>query len=285
MFGNLRNAGIALFDSKASDMEEAVEALNSTELRAQQSMIEHFRVQGLALVCGLIEAVTNNGLDDGELPTDALDRMMAEAIDNEEADEIEWDALAGAVSDAFETLGVDESVINEMFGDNIEAADAAIEAGCETALANMPDDGEPMDDFIHDFVYGYDEADSDDDEAEFDSVGKTYRAVIKANGKPAKIAHVAKGSKHEKARLGATTIRRTGRKGAKVSYRGVLAIRHGVRTVVNKRIGGAKVHLSALQKGALKKARMKAHTANAIKIRVKSWKKGLKLGIHKKQIG
>lgn len=285
MFGNLRNAGIALFDSKASDMEDAVETLNSTELRAQQSMIEHFRVQGLALVCGLIEAVTNGGLEDGELPSDALDRMMAEAIDSEEADDIEWDALAGAVSDAFETLGVDESVINEMFGDNIEAADAAIEAGCETALANMPDDGEPMDDFIHDFVYGHDEADDgDDDEAEFDSAHKFVTKKFHINKASNHTKHGHTNKKTVKAHVGQFKVRRTA-SGQMIAYRGVLAIRHGKKVVINKRIGNQKIRISSAMRKHLNLIRSKSHTEGALKMRKRSWKKGIRMGIYQKRGG
>lgn len=49
-----------------------------------------------------------------------------------------------------------------------------------------------------------------------------------------------------KARNGAFSQRKVN--GRKIHYRGVLAIRQGVKTVVNKRLPGQKVRLTAAQK-------------------------------------
>ncbi|MFP0513669.1 hypothetical protein ACLDWM_08925 [Acinetobacter baumannii] len=85
-------------------------------------------------------------------------------------------------------------------------------------------------------------------------------------------------AKKIKARNGAFSQRKVN--GRKIHYRGVLAIRQGVKTVVNKRLPGQKVRLTAAQKAGMKKARLHAFTANAINKRLRSFKKGKRLGIY-----
>ncbi|MHA3062003.1 hypothetical protein ACX1N5_15280 [Acinetobacter sp. ANC 4636] len=104
---------------------------DKSESREVQSLIEHARSLGLNIVSALIMAVTNGELD-GELPSDYLDSLLVEATDEDEGDNDDlFNLIIGAVQDAFESLGVDETTIGQMFADDVESADAAIEAACE----------------------------------------------------------------------------------------------------------------------------------------------------------
>lgn len=230
----------------ASDMQNSVQALSDTDIREQQSMQEHFRELAMGIIASLVEQVGEGKLDEDTLPTDVLDALMLNAtdgLDDPETDDTAWELLLGSLQDAFNAFGVDDSALSEMFNDDLAIADAAIESVCDTVLANMPDDGEPLDDFIRDFVY------ADDGEASFDSLA-----------------------------VGKTMVRKVA--GKNIQYKAKAVIRRGKKVVVHKRLPNQKVRLTAKQKGALTKARMKAHTANAIKMRVKSFKKGRKLGYY-----
>lgn len=109
-------------------------------------------------------------------------------------------------------------------------------------------------------MFGYDDADVLDETVEFDSVA------------------VKKGSNQDKAKNGALSMRKVG--GKRIGYKGVAVIRNGKRTIVNKRLPNQKIRLSSGQKQSLKKANRKAQTPNAIRQRVKSWKKGKKMGLY-----
>ena len=152
---------------------------------------------------------------------------------------------------AFSTFGVDDSVIQEIFSDNVDAADAAIEAAASTVIANMPDEGDPLDELVREFIYG-----EPDEEEGFDSIG----------GK-------------KKLSRGQMSTKTVG--GRKVRYKAIAAIRNGIKKIVNKRLPGQKIRLSSGQKAGLKKARLRALSANAIRKRMKSLIKGKKMGLHK----
>lgn len=254
---NVAGAGFSMFDdigAKPTELKQAIDAVNQREM---QSVIEQARSDALNVVTGLLETVSNNEYEADELPTDVLDGLIMEATDNsddpDDTDDTYFDLLSGGISDALESLGVDESVISDMFGDDLDVANSAVETAVDTAIANLPDAGDDLDNFVRDFVFG--EEDSEE-VAGFDSIGKKI-----------------------KAQNGAMRVRKVG--GRKIAYRGTVAIRQGKKTIVNKRIGNQKIRLSAKQKGAIKKARLKAFTANAIKSRVKSLKKGHRLGVYK----
>lgn len=156
-----------------------------------------------------------------------------------------------SLSDAFLTFGVDATDIEEIFSEDTEVADAALEAAANTVLANMPDEGPELEELVREFIFG----EADETEEGFDSMAKKI-----------------------KARNGAFSQRKVN--GRKVHYRGVLAIRQGVKTVVNKRLPGQKVRLTSAQKAGMKKARLHAFTANAIRKRLRSFNKGKRLGIY-----
>lgn len=245
------------FDSVAVAISQAA-TLTASEQREQQSFIEHVREQALHIVSHLADTIIEGKLEEGELPSDLLDGLMLEALDGLDDDDSDIEgALAGSIQDALSSFDVDDSVINEMFSDNVDAADAAIEAAAATIIANMPDEGEPLDEFAREFIFG----EPDDIEEGFDSI--SGKRLTKAQ---------------TKAKVGAFSHKKVG--GRKVAYKGVLAIRKGIKTIVNKRLPGQKIRQSADQKQAIKKARLKAQTANSIRQRVKSFKKGRKMGLY-----
>lgn len=248
------NAGLITgFDSIETDnLDKAIKKLSNSELREQQSVFEHTRQLALLVVSDLVEAISDSKLDEGEIATDRLDSLLLEAIDgSDDDDDMLFDMLVAAVSDVLETFGVDETTIDEVFSDNVNAAEAALESVANTVLANLPDEGEELDQFVRDFIF------SDFEEAGFDSISK------------AKV----------KAKAGSLSMRKVG--GKNIAYRGTVAIRNGKKAIVNKRLPNQKVRLSAAQKGAVKKARLKANSANAIKKRVMSLKKGRRMGLYK----
>lgn len=65
------------------------------------------------------------------------------------------------------------------------------------------------------------------------------------------------------------------------TYKKRLVIRGGKKVRINKRVSG-KVRLSGKQKMSLRKAQMKSRSAGAKMRRVKSLRKGAKMGLHKK---
>lgn len=239
------------FDSAAAEIGSSVNTLTSS-IREELSFIEHVREMALHIVSDLVDAVTDNTLDDDELPTDRLDFLILDALDgaDDENGTLE-NALVASIDDALSTFGVDDSVIAEIFSDNVEAADAAIEAAASTVIANMPDEGDPLDELVREFIYG-----EPDEEEGFDSAG----------GK-------------KKLSRGQMSTKSVG--GRKVRYKAIAAIRNGVKKIVNKRLPGQKIRLSSGQRAGLKKASLKARSANSLRKRMKSLLKGKKIGLYK----
>lgn len=248
-------AVVSGFDSTGSDMHQSAQQLSTAERRAHRSVVEEARLWGILIVSSLIMSIAEGDLGD-DLASDRLDALMLSALgDSDDEEGAFWQLIEGAVSDAFETLGVDETVVSDIFGDDVELADTSIEAAAQTALSNLPDDGEPMDHFVSEFVYG------DEDEAGFDAANP-----------------VKSGSKKDKAKLGAFSARNVG--GKKIAYRGTAVIRNGKRTIVNKRLPNQKVRLSVKQRANLKNLKIKAQRADSIKKRVISFKKGKRMGLY-----
>lgn len=248
------------FDSAQS--EQIKDKLSPMQYKALIADISNIRTASLGIALDVVDAITSGELD-GETPSDYLDGLIHEAVGldgDEDIDNVLYDIFNANIADAFSSLGVDDSSIEDMFSDDTELADAAIEASCETAVANLPDAGEDLDEFCDNFVFGYDDADVLDETVEFDAV------------------EVKKSSNQDKAKNGALSMRKVG--GKRIGYKGVAVIRNGKRTIVNKRLPNQKIRLSSGQKQALKKANRKAQTPNAIRQRVKSWKKGKKMGLY-----
>lgn len=239
------------FDSAAAGITTSVNTMTSS-IREELSFIEHVRETALHIVSDLVNAVSDGTLEEDELPTDRLDSLIIDALDGADDEDGTYEnALVASIDDAFSTFGVDDSVIQEIFSDNVDAADAAIEAAASTVIANMPDEGDPLDELVREFVYG-----EPDEEEGFDSIG----------GK-------------KKLSRGQMSTKTVG--GRKVRYKAIAAIRNGTKKIVNKRLPGQKIRLSSGQKAGLKKARLKAMSANSIRKRIKSLTKGKKMGLHK----
>ena len=239
------------FDSAAAGITTSVNTMTSS-IREELSFIEHVRETALHIVSDLVNAVSDGTLEEDELPTDRLDSLIIDAIDGADDEDGTYEnALVASIDDAFSTFGVDDSVIQEIFSDNVDAADAAIEAAASTVIANMPDEGDRLDELVREFIYG-----EPDEEEGFDSIG----------GK-------------KKLSRGQMSTKTVG--GRKVRYKAIAAIRNGIKKIVNKRLPGQKIRLSSGQKAGLKKARLRALSANAIRKRMKSLIKGKKMGLHK----
>lgn len=252
-FGPTTKKPLALraFDSAAENISTVVSKVTSTD-REQQSVIEQIRQIALDILSDTVDTISEGNLGEGELAVDYLDALIVDALDSADNDESSFeDALMASLSDAFLTFGVDTTDIEEIFSDDTDVADAALEAAANTVLANMPDDGPDLEELVREFIYG----EADETEEGFDSMAKKI-----------------------KARNGAFSQRKVN--GRKVHYRGVLAIRQGIKTVVNKRLPGQKVRLTSAQKAGMKKARLHAFSANAIRKRLRSFNKGKRLGIY-----
>ena len=208
------------------------------------------RKTALTLAMSLVDAV-NEGLETDITKSELFDALSADATDgiDEDDDSQSYDLVIGAFYVACQALGVDVTTIADMFNDDATIAESAIESAVETMTANMPDEGEDLDNFIESFIFtppSVEEYDTD------------YDSLI--NGK------------HQTKTMN----------GKKLHYVGTLAIRHGKKVVVNKRMPGQKARLTQRQKQALKKMRAKALNANFLKKRAKSFKKGMKMGIYNK---
>lgn len=212
-------------------------------------------------------AMIHESEDDELLPSEVLDGLMLEVFSDDDDDSDGIEPLIKAefsahVSDACSSLGVEDDIIDDMFDDDVDVADAAIESAAEVIFENMPDDDD-LDDFIESFAYGHEDdmafdSVEDDDNLQFDAARKTLRP-------------------------GKKTVKKVN--GRTVTYKAVRAMRtkdgKPTMVVVNKRVGDSHIVLSSGQKAALKKARMKSKTASAIKKRMRSYAKGLGQGIYK----
>ena len=264
----------AQFD--AMSPKGAADQLESDAISEREAITvtSQMRIKALYIVFMLSAILSESDYDDDEmLPSEALDNLMIESfVDDDDDDDDGGDideyvraTLSAHVSDAFSTLGVEDSIVQDLFGDDVEIADAAALAAAETVLENMPDDGSDFDDFVSTFAYtdDMDVADSEEDAAAFDSLAEP-EYQFDAAGK--------------KLRVGKKTIKKVN--GRTLTYRAVKAIRNGKKVVINKRILGKPI-LKSSQKAALRKARMKAGTASALRKQMKSFGKGLRMNIYK----
>lgn len=255
--------------------QEAADKLNADPISERMALVatSQMRIQALSVVF-LLAAMLNDTEYDSEalLPSELLDSLMLDAFaddDDEEYDGGDVDdkvktVFSAHVADALSTLGVEDSVIEDLFNSEVEVADAAVTLAAETVLENMPDDGEDFEEFTAAFAYG----DEDDDEGEtFDSMNDDTQYMFDAAAKR---------------RVGKKTVKKVN--GKTLIYKAVKAIRNGKRVVINKRISG-KPFLKAGQKAALKKARRKASTGTAIRKQMRSFGKGMRAGIYKNNQG
>lgn len=235
-----------MLDSATSVALEQIEShdLKSTALNSE---IQGLRRSALAVAIAISNSIVENELDEGELPSDRLDALLAGITSDQddedfEVDQATLDIVIANVQDALSTLGVSDELIVAMFNGDADA-DEAIETASEIIASEIPT-GDDLDELFDLFVYGEPQ---DDEDHMMDGVS-----------------------------LGKTTTK-SGKFG-KVVYKAVKAIRNGKVSVVNKRVSG-KVKLSAKQRSALNKARRKASASGAIKKRMRSMKKAKSMNI------
>lgn len=245
-----RKGVVNQFDSAtAQDLENAVDSIRH---RQGQHLLEHFRFEAVDIVLALTTAFENDFED--ETPSEVLDNAFTQSLqdlDNEVAEDAQ-NLLSACVSDFLTNLGVESSLVQDMFEDDDDIADSAIEKACNVALANLPDDSQ-LDDYIAEFCFS--EIGDDEEVDEFDSA------------KP-----------KESLAVGKVTTKKG--KHGKITYKAIKAVRNGKIVTVNKRVSG-RVALSPAQKAHLKTLSNKSHTASAKARREISYIKGLKAGLYK----
>lgn len=263
------------FDRQQAQMDalspkDAADKLGADPISERMAIVatSQMRIQALSVSFMLAATLSEADYDDEDiLPSEVLDALMLEAFvddDDEDVDGIDEDVktvFSAHVADALSTLGVEDSVIDDLFDDDVEVADAAALAAGETVLENMPDDGEDFDIFVAAFAYSDENVDAAEDES-FDSLDG--EAQFDAAGK--------------KLRAGKKTVKKVN--GKTLTYKAVKAIRNGKKVTINKRISG-KPLLKAGQKAALKKARRKAGTGSAIRKQIRSFGKGMRMNLYK----
>ena len=265
MFGLKKSFGadVAQYDSAAGDAVKEIGA-SSIDKRAALAATQEMRKVALTIVLQLADDVAENALDADELPSERLDALMSGALGLEdgESDDILAQLLSAHIADALSSLKVPDAMISDMFGDDVDAADSAIDAMAETVIANLPSEGAELDDFVKDFTYGFSEPDmsdadtSDDEVEEYDSMGKPKK----------------------KLGVGQKTIKKVN--GHTLQYKAVKAVRNGKIVTVNKRIGGTVV-LTAGQKAAMHKLHAKPRTGAMMKQALRSLMKGDAAKIYK----
>lgn len=172
------------FDSAQSEQIE--EKLTDIEHNALVADIANMRGWALQVVLNLIDALSD-GLKEDETPSSIMYELIDDVLgedDNEGQDLLE-SLFAANLAEAFSELGVDDETIADIMSDDAELADAAIEAAIETATANLPDAGEPLDEFYNEFVYGF--------EVGADALKDEYDAVDKSKWKYKKVKRVRDG--------------------------------------------------------------------------------------------
>ena len=266
-----RNFDRAQAQFDALSPQEAVDKLNADPISERMALVatSQMRIQALSVAFSLAAMLNDTEYDsEALLPSELLDSLMLDAFaddDDEEYDGGDVDdkvktVFSAHVADALSTLGVEDSVIDDLFDSEVEVADAAVTLAAETVLENMPDDGDDLEEFATAFAYG----DEESEEGEvFDSMDNDAEYVFDAAAKR---------------RVGKKTVKKVN--GKTLVYKAVKAIRNGKRVVINKRISG-KPFLKAGQKAALKKARRKASTGTAIRKQMRSLGKGMRANIYK----
>lgn len=241
---------------------DPAETINPVDVAAANTLLFGLRQSALDTIIAVAEGL-DQGLDEDVLPSEYLDGIMMAVVGDENGDAPEqvYAAFSAQMADLLNELGVDDSIIADMLGDNVEAADAAIESMAEIVNAALPADGDERDDFERDLVYGMD--DGPDGDADQDDVPAFDSAT---------------GTKRKKLVAGRKTVKKVN--GHTLVYKAQKVVRNGKITTVNKRVSGTVV-LTAAQKARMRKLGMKAHTASAISRRHRSLTKGINAGIYK----
>lgn len=244
----------AMFDSLSTFAEQAQTEVSDMDIAEFTTAMYNIRAKALAVVLVLADNILSNDLDDDEAPSERLDALMSEYVD----DDIVYSVLVAHMQDVMYSLGVDEVLASEVF-EFSERQDEAIEAMADIINANVPDDDE-LDEWRKEFVYGEPDDFEDDEAVQLDSM-----MLDGMKKKPKKMS------------VGKTTVKKG--KFGNITYKAVKAVRNGKVVTVNKRVSGH-IQLSAKQKSALKKAGLKAHTGQAIRKQMKSLSVGVDKNIY-----
>lgn len=256
----------AQFD--AMSPKEAAEKLGADLINERMATAanEQMRLGALTVVFTLASTLLEDDFNDEELlPSELLDTLMLDAFEEDDEDEEGIDdavktTFSAHIADALSTFGVDDDVIADMFGSDVEVADVATMNAAETVLEGMPDDGDDFDNFVATFVYS--DYEDEPDESGFDGMSEPQFDAAKKS-----------------LRAGKKTVKKVN--GKTLVYKAVKAIRNGKKVVINKRVSG-NLRLSAAQKGALKKARRKSNTSSALRKQMRSFLKGVRQNLHDK---
>lgn len=184
------------YDSAQSEQIE--EKLSDIEHNALVADIANMRGWALQVVLNLIDALSD-GLEEDETPSSIMYELIDDVLgedDNEGQDLLE-SLFAANLAEAFSELGVDDETINDIMSDDSELADAAIEAAIEIATANLPDAGEPLDEFYNEFVYGF-EVGADALKDEYDAVKKNFKQKKAIRNSELKMVWVRTGGRPKK---------------------------------------------------------------------------------------
>lgn len=272
MFGSLRmfkeSPEVALLDSTAGDAVKEIGA-SAIDKRAALAATQDMRKVALTIVLQLADDVTENALDADELPSERLDALMSGALglDDGETDDVLGQLLSAHIADALSSLQVPDDMIADIFSEDVDTADSAIDAMAETVIANLPSEGDALNGFVKSFVYGFSEPDMSDAEDMVDGGADESEEYDSLNKRPKK-----------KLGVGQKTTKKVN--GHTLQYKAVKAVRHGKLVTVNKRIGGTIV-LTAGQKAAMHKLHAKPRTGAMMKQAMRSLMKGHKANIYK----
>lgn len=257
-------------------IQQAIEKVEFDPLEERMHITQtaNMRLAALSIVLQLALMI-DNGQDDVDsdeilLPSDMLDGLMLSVFDDGIDDDAGINAtvkavLSAHVADALSSLGVDDDVIEDLFGLDTDVADSAIEDASQTVLENLPDDND-LEQFIKQFAYGFDEDEADTNEkASYDGM------MFDKAGRP-----------KQKLSVGKTTTKQIN--GKKVKYKAVKAVRNGEIVTINKRVEGDVV-LTAEQKKSIKKAQKKSNTGASALKQIRSLGKGVDNDIYENAKG
>lgn len=207
------------------------------------------RSMALDAAAAIQQWAEDDDYEDGETSGDRLFGLMMGMVNEDKDGEVSteeqamFDDICDYSSQYLARMGVDSSDVNVLLDDfDDDVADRVRDA----VLSGMPDGDGASD--INGFVFGGNALDdaTEDDEDDGEVLDKAFQAPKGQN-------QVTRGKN-------------------KAGYKTVVVVRKGERKVARKRIAG-KVRLSPKQKAALKKARIKSKTAQAIR----NWRKSNRL--------
>lgn len=251
--GGFKKPFVDSHNSAAGDVAKQMQ-MTKLDQAATQHALYSMRQAALVIVLMLVDAITEDELGE-QLPSEFLDSQMNETVGDmdDEPTAAEWlkNMLAAHIADALESLGASEDLIADAFGTEVDVADSALETIAETVMANLPADGDEINAWAKEFIYG----DADDMEDSHNAVGKKPLTA------------------------GKTTVKKDA-KGNTLRYKAVKVIRDGKPTVVNKRISGKPFRTQA-QKTADQQNAKRLHTGTAIRKAQRSLMVGEKMGLYK----